>query len=439
MLNQDSRALRKSLNLHLVLGVVLAILLLGGLGGWATLASLQSAVIAPGTVVVQSNKQQVQHQDGGIISEIHVREGNDVEINQLLFKLDGTQLNAENSAISKRLVELKLRRWRLEAERDDNNKLPDFDLAQLVDTPTLMDHAQTVRDVQVNRFQKRQTVLEGRKKQLAERIIQLGKEIEGLNSISQSKQQQLNVLDEEIKALKRLKKRNLVAISRFNQMEREKLNVSGEIGRIKADVAQAKGKIAETKLQLLEQDDNFADEALKELETVDAEIAQLAEKQSAIVDKLNRLDIRSPSTGRIHELAVFTKGGVIKPGETLLSVIPQADKLVVDARIHPQQRDRVSGDMGARVRFTAFNTRNTPELLGTVTWVSPDQTIVSENQEPYFKIRVALNDGEIKRLNEKIIKPGMPAEVMITSEERSVISYLVKPFTDQLNRAFRER
>lgn len=261
----------------------------------------------------------------------------------------------------------------------------------------------------------------------------------GLEHIIKSKTKQLTILDKEIKALKRLKKRDLVPMSRFNTMEREKLSVKGEIGRLQADIAKARGKIAETKLQLLEQDDNFEAEALKELETVDGELAQLIEKRTAIEDKLKRLDIRSPSAGRIHELAVHTVGGVIRSGDTLLSVIPEKDELVIDARIPPFQRDRVGSDMSARIRFTAFNTRNTPELLGKVTWVSPDQTVVSETQEPFFKIRIVLNENEEKRLKGKTIKPGMPAEVMITSHERTVMSYLVKPFADQLKRAFRER
>jgi HlyD family secretion protein len=430
---------KRSLKHHLWAGCLLAGLLIGGIGGWATFASLQSAVIAPGTVVVQSNKKQVQHQDGGIVSEIHVKEGDDVTANQVLFRLDGAQLQAEQGAVSKRIAELKIRRWRLVAERDGGDQLPELLFISLGVGNEFAAHAKAVKEAQTNRFEKRQTVLEGRKKQLQERITQLGQEVEGLEYIIKSKKKQLKILEKEIKALHRLKKRNLVPMSRFNNMEREKLTVSGEIGRIKADIAQARGKIAETKLQLLEQDDNFEAEALKELETVEGELAQLVEKQTAIEDKLKRLHIRSPSAGRIHELEVYTIGGVIRSGDTLLSVIPAADELVIDARIPPYQRDRVSSDMEARIRFPAFNTRNTPELLGKVTWVSPDQTIVSEKQEPFFKIRVVLNAGEAKRLTDKTIKPGMPAEVMITSEERTVISYLVKPLADQLNRAFRER
>ncbi|MBO6550241.1 MAG: HlyD family type I secretion periplasmic adaptor subunit [Rhizobiales bacterium] len=439
MSKHDLTSLKRSLNHHLWAGCLLAGLLIGGIGGWATFASLQSAVIAPGTVVVQSNKQQVQHQDGGIIAKINVKEGDHVSVGQVLFRLDGAQLNAEQGATSKRITELEIRKHRLVAERDNAVKLAELSLNSLTVDDELLAHAKSVQDVQLKRFEKRKMVLEGRKKQLKERIIQLGQEVDGLEHIIKSKTKQLTILDKEIKALKRLKKRDLVPMSRFNTMEREKLSVKGEIGRLQADIAKARGKIAETKLQLLEQDDNFEAEALKELETVDGELAQLIEKRTAIEDKLKRLDIRSPSAGRIHELAVHTVGGVIRSGDTLLSVIPEKDELVIDARIPPFQRDRVGSDMSARIRFTAFNTRNTPELLGKVTWVSPDQTVVSETQEPFFKIRIVLNENEEKRLKGKTIKPGMPAEVMITSHERTVMSYLVKPFADQLKRAFRER
>lgn len=439
MSKHDLTSLKRSLNQHLWAGGLLAGLLIGGIGGWATFASLQSAVIASGTVVVQSNKQQVQHQDGGIISEINVKEGDHVSLNQILFRLDGMQLRSEQGALSKRITELKIRRWRLVAERDRLAQLPTLSLHSLGVRDEFLDHATSVQDVQINRFEKRKTVLEGRKQQLKERISQLGQEVDGLGHIIKSKQQQLIIVAREIKALERLKKRDLVPMSRVNTMAREKLAVQGEIGRLQADIAQARGKIAETKLQLLEQDDHFEAEALKELETVDGELAQLIEKRTAIDDKLKRLDIRSPSAGRVHELAVHTLGGIIRSGETLLSVIPAQDELVIDARIPPHQRDRVGSEMNARIRFTAFNTRNTPELLGKVTWVSPDQTLVPETQESFFKIRVVLNEHEEKRLEDKSIKPGMPAEVMITSDERTVMSYLIRPFSDQLNRAFRER
>ena len=437
--NHRFQYLENSINLHVLGGMVLSAFLLLGIGGWAFLASLQSAVIAPGTVVVQSSKQAVQHPDGGIVAAIHVKEGDNVDAGALLVLLDGTQLTAERNAILKRMGELSVRRWRLAAERDGLNELHPFTHDLPLNGPVQKNNIEALKLVQINRFMKRREMLLGRKKQLSERVIQLGQEVDGLDHIKKSKKQQLAIVDDELAGLNKLKSRDLVPVSRLNTMKRNQLTIAGDIGRLKTDIAQARGKIAETNLKLLEQDDSFEAEALKELETVEGELAQLREKRNAIDDKLKHLEIRSPRSGRVHEVAVHTVGGVIRSGDTMLSVIPDTDKLVVNARIRPQERDRVRDDMMARVRFTAFNSRTTPELMARVTWISPDQTVVSENQEPFYKVRIGLNEGELARLNGKKIKPGMPTEVMITSEERTVISYFLKPISDQFNRAFRER
>lgn len=437
--NNDIQWVEHSIRQHLVGGAVLSMLLIFGIGGWAMLASLQSAVIAPGTVVVQSNKQTVQHQDGGIVDAIQVKEGDYVKANAVLIRLDGTQLSTELDAVLTRIAELDVRRWRLTAERDGLDELPPLVIGKPESDTAQSTNIAVLKAVQIKRFVKRHEVLVGRKKQLQERAVQLGQEVDGLDHIIKSKRQQLALIDDDLDGLRKLRRRELVPVSRLNAKIRDRLTITGELGRLKTDIAQTRGKIIETNLQIIEQTDSFEADALKELEATEGELAQLGEKRKGLEDKLNRLEIRAPSSGRVHEVAVHTVGGVIRAGDLLLSVIPDSDKLVINARIPPYQRDRVNSNMGARVRFTAFNSRNTPELLARVSWVSPDQTVISENQEPFYKIRIVLAPGEIERLDGKKIEPGMPAEVMITSEERTVISYLLKPLSDQINRAFRER
>ena len=432
------QTLAKSLNRQLWAGSILGLVLLGGLGSWAALASLQSAVIAPGTVVVQTAKKKVQHQDGGIVAEIGVKDGDKVAAGSILIRLDGKQLEAELGVLQKRMFELTARRWRLAGERDGVNELgnPDdvSDLHKFVVDGTAM----PILAVQRRLFGMKRDVLDSRKKQLGQRIEQLGQEVEGLERVKSAHEKQLEILQVEIADLADLRKKGLVQRPRVNALEREEAKLIGDIGKMQTEIARAKGKITETELQLLELGENHRTEALKELQSVEADLSQLAEHRRGLEDKLQRLDIRSPATGRVHEVAVHTVGGVIGAGEMLLYVVPDADDLVIDARVQLQQIDNVREGMPARSRFTAFNQRTTPELGAHVLWISPDQTTPEANQEPYFKVRLRLDKGEIDRLGGLEIAAGMPAEVLITAQERTVASYLMKPLFDQFNRAFRE-
>ena len=274
-----------------------------------------------------------------------------------------------------------------------------------------------------------------RKAQALERINQLRDEINGLARLATGKTAELASMTQELTDLGPLKEKNLVSTVRYNSLFRDWSRMQGEVGQVEADIARNKGRISETELQILELDDRFRTEALNELQSLDAELTQLTEKRRSVEDKRQRLEIRSPANGRVHELAVRSTGGVIRPGDTVLSIVPDADRLVIEVKIRPRDIDQVAESMRARVLFTAFNRRTTPEFAGKVISISADQSAGSENQEPYFKVRVALKSTELARN----ILPGMPAEVMITSASRTVISFLLKPVSDQLGRAMRER
>ena len=402
-------------------------------------ASLQAAVIAAGKVVVQSNRKQAQHKDGGIVAAIHVKEGDHVQAGVVLVRLDGNELEAEQGIIRSRIFELTARRWRLSAERDGLSKLQPLTVPHLSTSIKGDQRFASLEKVQSRLFRSRLETLIGRKAQLRERIVQLKSQVDGLQRVESARKKQLAILESEIADLIKLKQKHLVSTKRMNTLEREAARVVGEIGQVEANVAKTRGQIAETELILLELDERYRTEALSELQTVEGELTQLSEKRNGIEDKLRRLEIRAPVTGRVHEVAVHTVGGIVRPGETLLSVVPDDDDLVLDVRVRPHEIDRVRQGMPSRVRFTAFDQRTTPELHGRVAWISPDQTEVTGTKESYFKVRVRLNDDELNRLGGLSISPGMPAEVMITSNERTVISYLFKPISDQLNRAFRER
>jgi HlyD family secretion protein len=433
----ELQKVERSLRHYLTAGVSSLILLFGGLVTWGALASLAGAVIAPGTVVVETSSKRIQHPYGGIVAAIRVDDGDYVKSGQVLVQLDAKQLEAEIGAVNKRLYELGLRRWRLSAERDGRDVLGAVPSALREYLKTWAGRRELIA-VQRSLFLSRREIQGSRASQLHSRIDQLGEEVSGLRELESGRRRELDIVRSEVANFRQLHDKQLVSTSRLNVFLRSEAKLVGDIGRVKADIARNGGLIPATRLRLVELKENYRDTALRELEKVEGELSQLQEKRAGIADRLSRVEINAPVSGRVHELAVHTIGGVIKTGDTLLSIVPDSDTLVVDAHVHPVNIDRVRQGMDARIRFTAFNMRTTPELAGKIAVVSADQTAPADNQPPYFKVRVRLASGELSRLKGLDVTPGMPAEVMITSEERTVLNYLIKPISDQLNRAFRE-
>ena len=436
MSNPSLARVTRSINTHIWFGVLFMLVLIGGIGGWAMFSAIEGAVISPGTVSVRSHKKQVQHLDGGVIKEIKVRDGTHVEQNDVLVRLDETQTLAELGVLKNRGLGLRIRRLRLLGERDGADVLivPDELIAETEKNPDVGAILSVQRKLFKNRFDMR----DGRRAQMQERVNQLEEEITGLRALKSGKETELELLRGELTDLDRLKEQRLVSISRYNAHKRAIADSEGQFGQVSADIARARGRIAELKLQIIELNEKFRDEALDELQRVEAELAELRDKHDATNDRLRKLVIRAPQAGIVHELAVHTVGGVIGPGERLLYIIPQSDELVVDAMVSPQDIDQIKTGFRVRVRFTSFNQRTTPEVKGRVIHVAADQSGGDGDVPLHFKVRVQIIDGEASRLGSKSIVPGMPAEVMITSASRTVLSYLTKPLTDQFNRAFRD-
>ncbi len=438
LLQSEFTSVLRSAKAHTLAGAAVCTALVFGLGGWAATASVDAAVVSPGVVVVQSSNKLVQHQDGGTVAALMVAEGDRVKAGDVIMRLDGKQITTELDVMRKRIFELDARRTRLTAELRGRSSLTESDLdraGQMSADPSLAE----IIAVQTSVFRSRRDTQDGRRAQLRERIKQLNDEIDGLTDLAKSKASEMENLNTELATLAALKKDNLVPGSRYNAVFRDRSRLEGEIAQVKADLARDRGRIAETELQTLELDERFRTDILGELQTIEGEYAQLIERRSAAEDKVRRLEIKAPQGGRVHELAVHTIGGVVRSGDTLLQIVPDTDQLVIDVKIRANDIDRISQSMPARVRFTGFNSRTTPELLGRVTSISADQTVVAENQQPYFKARVVLNEGEIERLNGRNLLPGMQSEVLITSGPRTVISYLMKPVSDQMHRALREQ
>ena len=413
-----------------------ALLLVLVLGGWAISTEFSGAVIAPGQLVVGSNMKKVQHPTGGVIGELNVRDGKVVAAGDILARLDDTQVRANLAIVVKALNELIARQAREEAERDDVEVLvfPADLLARMQDA----DVAKAVTG-ESRQFEMRSKARQGQKGQLRERIVQLREETSGYEAQIVSKAKQIEWISKELVGINELWEKNLVPYSRVTALERDKERLDGERGQLIASIAQAKGKVTEIELQILQVDQDMRTEVGKDLADIRGRIAELVEKKVAAEDQLKRVDIRAPIGGSVHQLAVHTVGGVIATGETMMFIVPQTEVLEIEARIQPQDIDQLRIGQPALLRFSAFNQRTTPELNGEVIRISADVTEDPKTGARYYTIRVGVPESEVVRLGGLKLVPGMPVETFMQTQSRTVMSFMVRPLQDQLSRAFREK
>jgi HlyD family secretion protein len=435
-MSRSAGSARSSLRRHLGLGLGAAIVLAGGIAGWAGTAEIAGAVIAPGSLVVDSNVKKVQHPTGGVVGELHVRDGDQVNTGALLVRLDETVTRANLAIVVKSLDELAARQARLEAERDDDERLifPEELLARSPDPAVLRVLAGEGR-----LFELRRAARGGQKAQLNERILQTEEQIRGLDEQIVAKVSEIELINQELEGVRELWRKSLVPITRVTTLEREAARLRGERGALVASIAQAKGKITEIQLQVLQIDQDLRSEVSKELGEIRAKTSELVEKRVTAEDQLKRIDIRAPQDGRVHQLAVHTVGGVINAGEAIMLIVPAGDVLTVEARITPHDIDQIQVGQNAVLRFSTFNQRTTPELNGKVGRVSPDITQDQKSGMSFYTVRITLPDSEIARLSDNKLVPGMPVEAFIQTGERTALSYLTKPISDQLMRSWRER
>src|SRR5829696_2055145 len=427
---------RRSIRRHLVAGVALVVLLAGGVGGWAATTEFAGAVIAPGNLVVETNVKKVQHPTGGVVGELRVRDGDPVKAGDVVVRLDDTVTRANLAIVVKSLDELSARQARLEAERD-GTPAPSF-AAELLARRNDPEVARLIGGEQ-KLFEIRRTARQGQKAQLKERVGQLQEQISGLNDQIAAKKREIALIGEELKGVRELWSKNLVQIQRVTALERDAARLEGERGSLVSSIAQTKGKITETELQILQIDQDLRTEVGKELAEIRGKVSELVEKRVAAADQLKRVDIRAPQDGKVHQLSVHTVGGVITAGEAIMLIVPQADALTVESKLMPQDIDQVRPGQTAALRFSAFNQRTTPELNGLVTRVSADLTTDQRTGATYYTVRMSISDEQVARLGGLRLLPGMPVEAFIQTGERTIMSYLTKPFTDQAARSFKGR
>lgn len=417
-------------------GILLVVGLVGGLFLWSVLASISGAVVASGTVTVETNYKAVQHLDGGIVAKILVRNGDRVQEGDALLRLDPTVIQANLSITVARIQDFLVQQARLEAERDrrDSYVLPDEISATRVN-PTL----EKIIVTQMALFEARRKSRLGEQAVLSERLQQGQAELAGLTASHNARRIELAVNTKELKAVQPLFDQGFASQQRLGPLQRESARLEGEVGRLRSDMARSGSSIAETKLRMAQAEKEFTQQVVDELRKVQASLAELHETRLAQEDKLRRIDVRAPRPGRVHGMTIFTEGGVVPPGGVLMQIIPENEKLIVEAQLSPQDMDKVRKDSTAFIRFPAFNARVTPKLDGRVSFVSPAQ-IVDQQGRSYFTAQVEVSATELGKLGAgHELVPGMPAEVYIETGARSMWSYLVKPLTDSIFRSFRER
>lgn len=426
-------------------GLTLIGALLCGTAAWASYATLAGAVIGTGTVIVESYGKRIQHADGGIVSEIYVEDGSEVKEGELLFRLDDTITRSQFAIAEKALDQSLARLARLEAERD-NRESVDYP-PELLSRMSILHVAKSIQGEKAI-FEAGLRTSRGKIAQLLERKQQLIDEIKGYEAQYAGRKSEITLLKREMAGTEELAKKGYAPVVKTLAEQRQLASLEGEFGRLSALIAQTKGKVSETDLQVIQVEDDENERITSEIRDTERRIEELKERKVAAEDKLKRIEVRSPRHGSVHELQIHTTGAVIKTGEVVLTVIPMEDKLVVEARVRPIDVDQISIGQNAVVRFPNFNRRTTPELWGRVIRIGADvakdgtqnaNPNETTRKEAFYPVRIVVSEDELKRLDGLKLLPGMPAETFIQTEARSPMSYLLKPMIDQLTRAFREK
>ncbi len=423
-----------SARLPLVVGFTALALLVGGIGFWSVRTQIAGAIIANGMIVVENNRQIVQHAEGGIVGRIAARDGDRVAAGDLLLELDDTLLQSELAVAELQLIELRARRARLEAERDEADavRFPD-DLVQEPGTAA----AEQIEGQRLL-FTARKETFEKEQSQIGERIRQSGNQIAGTEAQLAASLAQEDLSQEELVVLEDLLSRGLTQSARVSPVRREAARLAGEIGQLTSDIARFKGEIAGFEIERVRLQNARREAAISELRDIQFRELELAEQRVSLLKRLDRLDIRAPVSGIVYGATVFAQNAVVQPAEPLMYVIPQDQPLIVNARVAAIHIDQVHIGQPATLRFSAFNQRLTPEVTGTVTSVSADVFQDEVTGVTYYRVDLVPLTEELPKLKDQDLLPGMPVEAYLRTDDRTPLSYLTKPLTDYFGRAFRE-
>lgn len=403
--------------------------------GWATLVPLSGAVVLPGTLVVESSIKKIQHPTGGVVAKIPVNDGMHVGAGTLLVQLDDTQLKANQQLLADQLDQIRARIARLIAERDATtiihfpeqlaNREQEAEIAHLVAAESAL-------------FNARAKARQGQKDLYASNIRQFQEQIDGFNSEIQSKTSQLTLIASELSGVQELYAKGLVPLTRLTTLQRDSAQLEGERARLAATIAETNAKIGQARLQITQIDQDFRSEVMKDLRESQDKEAELMQRNVAAKDQLDRVDIRAPTSGVVHQLAIHTIGGVIRAGDVIMDIVPDTDDLEIEGHLPPNEIDQVARGQRAYLRFSALDRPTMPEVRGTVTYVSADLSHDERTNASFYTVKIDLPEGERRHLDGLTLISGMPVEIFLQTGSRTMLSYLLKPITDQLHRMFNE-
>ncbi|TPL05667.1 MULTISPECIES: HlyD family type I secretion periplasmic adaptor subunit [unclassified Mesorhizobium] len=416
-------------------GFAIMFLFFGVAGGWASLAPLDSAAVAPGVVKVAGDRKLIQHLEGGIIAELNAANGDMVKAGKVLVRLDDTQAKSQLDLIQNRIATREALAARLRAERDDKAEI-EFDPALLANPATAAkDAVAAQRDV----FAAKHHNLKDEREILGQRRHQTEEETTGLQELTATQDKQIEAIEGETKDLQGLLDKGLTTRERYLSLKRQQREIEGQRATNVAAIARARSAMAEIDMQILNLSTVRLNEAVDELSKVEAELFDLGQEARSAKDVLARTDIVAPVDGIVMDLKVHTAGGVVKPGETLMTVVPLGQQLVIEALVKPEDVETIAPGQPARVSFPAFARYNLPPLEGVVGVVSADRMVDEHSGAPYFAATVLIDKGELTKLDGRKLLPGMSSEAMIRTGARTVLSYLAEPITQNFRRAMREK
>ncbi|QFT79282.1 Type I secretion system membrane fusion protein PrsE [Roseovarius sp. THAF27] len=426
-----------SVRAPIIVGLTGLILLLGGFGSWAAVTQISGAVIASGQIVVDQNRQVVQHPDGGVVAAIEVDEGDTVEAGQVLLRLDATALRSQLAITENQLFELQARRGRLEAERDGREEIEFPDLVREMAARSA--EVAGLLDGQRRLLSARNETVASEISQLEKRRGQIADQIGGIEAQQKAMNEQLALIERELADQQSLLDRGLAQASRVLALKREKSRLLGQLGELVAQAAQSEGRITEIDIEVLKLGTRRREEAITTLRDLQFRELELLEERRALIEQMSRLDVTAPVGGVVYGLQVFALRSVIRPADPILYVVPQDRPLIIDARVPPTDIDKIYVGQEVTLRFSALDQRTTPELVGQVMQISADAFRDDATQQSYYRAEIALSEGQRERLPEDVtLIPGMPVETFIRTADRTPLAYLTKPLTDYFAKAFRE-
>lgn len=427
-----------SMRLPMTVGLIACLVLVGGFGSWAALSQISGAVIASGQIEVDLNRQVVQHPDGGVVEEILVQEADRVEAGDLLLRLDGTLLTSQRAAIEAELFELLASKARLRAEQTGASEITGFD-PELEALATEREDIAELMEGQISLFEAREESIASEIAQLAEQTDQIERQVEGLEAQRTALTRQIDLIQRELADQQSLFDRGLAQATRVLALEREAARLEGQQGQLTAQIAQSRGRQSEIEVLILRLQSQRREEAIAQLREVVVREGRLREERAQVNERLNRLDIRAPVTGLVYDLTIFAQRAVVRPADPLLYIVPQDRPLLIAARVAPIDIDEITVNQDVLLRFPALPSRETPEMQGTVVRISADAFVDEATRLAYYRAEIVLKEGEAAKFPPGTnLIPGMPVEAFIRTEDRTPLTYLVKPLQDYFARAFRE-